>query len=106
MWRTFAPCGIFAVCMFLCIYIYFYGQQELSFGDHKDLLNLISTVSAVSTVTATIYEKVGEVEFDVYNIPLEIILYLKSHVKSVTYPILISSVLNVTDINITTGKSF
>ncbi|XP_021456235.2 adhesion G-protein coupled receptor F1 isoform X2 [Oncorhynchus mykiss] len=62
-------------------------------------------VSAVSTVTATIYEKVGEVEFDVYNIPLEIILYLKSHVKSVTYPILISSVLNVTDINITTECS-
>ncbi|XP_042156730.1 adhesion G protein-coupled receptor F5 isoform X2 [Oncorhynchus tshawytscha] len=56
-------------------------------------------------VTATIYEKVGEVEFDVYNISLEIIHYLKSHVKSVTYPILISSVLNVTDINITTECS-
>ncbi|XP_029605885.1 uncharacterized protein LOC115191955 isoform X2 [Salmo trutta] len=56
-------------------------------------------------VTATIYEKVekvGEVQLDVYNIPLETIHYLKSQVKNVAYPILISSVLSVTDINITT----
>lgn len=87
--------------MFLCVYIDFYGPQELSFGDHKDLLSWI-----VSTVTATIYEKVGEVQLDVYNITLETIHYLKSQVKNVTYPILISNELFVTDINITTGKSF
>ncbi|XP_035630905.2 adhesion G protein-coupled receptor F5-like isoform X1 [Oncorhynchus keta] len=56
-------------------------------------------------VTATLIEKVGEVELDIYNIPLEDIHYLKFHVKSVTYPILISSVLNVTDMNITTECS-
>lgn len=83
------------------MYTYFYVPQELHFGDNKDLLNWI-----VSTVTATLIEKVGEVELEVYNIPLEDIHYLKFHVKSVTYPILISSVLNVTDMNITTGKSF
>ncbi|XP_014060813.1 adhesion G protein-coupled receptor F4 isoform X2 [Salmo salar] len=56
-------------------------------------------------VTATIYEKVGEVQLDVYNITLETIHYLKSQVKNVTYPILISNELFVTDINITTECS-
>ncbi|XP_055741038.1 adhesion G protein-coupled receptor F5-like isoform X2 [Salvelinus fontinalis] len=75
-------------------------REELSFGDHKDLRNVI-----VSTMAATFYEKVGEVQVDVYDIPLEILQYLKSRVKDLTYPILISSVLNVTDINITTECS-
>ncbi|XP_014060817.1 adhesion G protein-coupled receptor F5 isoform X2 [Salmo salar] len=55
--------------------------------------------------TATLYEKVGVVQLDIYNIPLEVIDYQKSHVKNVTYPILISNELFVTDINITTECS-
>ncbi|XP_071269389.1 adhesion G protein-coupled receptor F4-like [Salvelinus alpinus] len=51
-------------------------------------------------VTATLIEKVGEVELD-YNIPFEAIHYLKFHVLNLTHPI--SSVLNVTEMNITTA---
>ncbi|KAM9551879.1 adhesion G protein-coupled receptor F4-like isoform 3-T3 [Salvelinus alpinus] len=53
-------------------------------------------------VTATLIEKVGEVELD-YNIPFEAIHYLKFHVLNLTHPI--SSVLNVTEMNITTECS-
>ncbi|CAB1340196.1 unnamed protein product, partial [Coregonus sp. 'balchen'] len=56
--------------------------------------------------TANLSEKIGEVELDITNIPAELIDVLKASVKYLTYPILISSVLNITEINITTGKSY
>ncbi|XP_055741817.1 adhesion G protein-coupled receptor F5 [Salvelinus fontinalis] len=52
------------------------------------------------SLTATLIEKVGEVELD-YNIPFEAIHYLKFHVLNLTHPI--SRVLNVTEMNITTA---
>ncbi|CAB1340197.1 unnamed protein product [Coregonus sp. 'balchen'] len=52
---------------------------------------------------AILSEKIGEVELDITNIPAELIDVLKASVKYLTYPILISSVLNITEINITTA---
>ncbi|XP_045066079.1 adhesion G protein-coupled receptor F5 isoform X2 [Coregonus clupeaformis] len=66
-------------------------------------ISSVLTITEINITTAILSEKIGEVELDITNIPAELIDVLKASVKYLTYPILISSVLNITEINITTA---